>query len=310
LSEEAQTTLIGWHGISAQVPADWMLAGVGGDRKSGYLRVDYGTMARLQVKWSRRHIDLEKKRDEYIKRLRTGKRRRPSGLEVTTDVKVLSRRAKPKKELLTFAWRGAHCGMGVVWNCEVCGRAVIAQVSWPLEEEGREIAQEVLESLEDHGTGGWDAWGVDGLAFLAPTEYELEGWRRMTRYLELRLIRKEEKLKVARWGMVPLVLQHHSVPEWFELTNQRRREVRWRRFEQEIIKGHDGVAAWGQKKRIAGEARTWTARALRRRPVVEYEARAWHCPESNRLYAVEALHRGDNKDLAGVVAALPCHEEA
>lgn len=315
MATENETTLIGWQGISARVPVDWMLAGVGGDRRQGYLRVDYERVPRLQVKWAHRHIDLEKKRAEYVKRLTAGRRTfgrlragRPTGLEVNTDLRVVSKRAKPRKDILAYSWRGPQCGMGVLWNCEVCGRAIIAQVGWPIEEEGREVAQQVIESLEDHGIGGWDSWGVDGLVFLAPTEYELEGWRRMTRYLELRLLRRQEKLKVARWGMVPLVLGERTMRAWYEDSNSRRRDVWWRSEETEI-KGHDGVAAYGERRRLLGSVRTWTARALRRSPAVEFEARAWHCPESNRLYLVEALYGGEGEALHGAVESVMCHEE-
>ncbi len=309
MRQEEHTTLIGWQGISARVPADWTLAGVGGDRRSGYLRVDYERTARLQVKWARRHIDLEKKRAEYMKRLTVGKRRRPTGLEVTADIRAVSKRAKPKKELLTYGWRGDHCGLGVLWNCDVCDRAVIAQVGWPIEEEGREVAQEVLESLEDHGIGGWDTWGVDGLVFLAPTEHELDGWRRMTRYLELRLVRNEEKLKVARWGMVPLVLGKRTVQQWYDEENARRRDVVWTSAEEEI-KGHEGVVARGVRRRVAGGIRTRAARALGRKPAVEFEARAWHCPESNRLYLLEALYGDVGDALYGAAESIVCHQEA
>ncbi|HUU55139.1 MAG TPA: hypothetical protein VMY87_09510 [Armatimonadota bacterium] len=309
MRQEADTTFVGWHGISARVPAEWTLAAVGGDRRSGYIRVDHERMPRLQVKWSRKHIDLEQKREEYIKRLTVGKRRRATGLEVTTDVKVLSKRSKPKKELVTFAWRGSHCGMGAIWNCEVCGRALIAQVGWPIEEEGREVAQEVLESLDDHGIGGWDTWGVDGLVFLAPTDFELQGWKRMTRYLDLKLVRNQEKLMVARWGMVPLVLGDRSVQAWFEEENRRRRDVAWQVGEA-TIRGHEGVRAWGERRRIAGSLRTGLARALKRSPVVQFEARAWHCPESNRLYLVESLHDGKGGALQGAVESILCHEES
>jgi hypothetical protein len=308
LSREVETAVIGWQGISARVPAEWTLAGVGGDRRQGYLRVDYEGMPRLQVKWARRHIDLEKKRAEYVKRLTVGRRRRPTGVEVTTDVRVVSKRAKPGKDIVSYGWRGAHCGVGLLWNCEVCGRAVIAQVGWPIAEEGRETGQNVLESLDDHGIGGWETWGVEGLAFLTPQEYELEGWRRMTRYLELRLLRGREKLKVARWGMVPLVLKERSVQAWYEEANLRRRDVSWV-SEEEQIKGHDGVAATGQRRRLAGGMRTGLARALRRSPAVEFEARAWHCPESNRLYLVEALYGGEGEALHGAVESIMCHEE-
>lgn len=302
------TTFIGWQGVSLRVPAEWTLSGVGGERKSGYLRVDYEQLPRLQVKWSGKHIDLEKKRAEYVKRLTIGKRRKPTGLEVTTDVKVISKRSKPKKDLLTFAWRGQHCGMGVLWNCEVCGRALIAQVSWPLTEEGRETAQSVLESLDDHSAGGWDAWGVDGLVFLAPEEFGLSGWKRMTRYIELRLAEKDETLKIARWGLVPLVLGERSVAEWCRDLFAQRREVRWDGEEREI-KGHEGFRAWGEKKRLAGWLRTGLARTIGRSPAVKFEARAWHCPDSNRLFLVEGLYGKDSGALQGVAESIVCHRE-
>ena len=302
------TTFIGWQGVSVRVPAEWTLSGVGGERKSGYLRVDYEQMPRLQVKWSGKHIDLEKRRAEYVKRLTVGKRRKPTGLEVTMDVKVISKRSKPKKDLVTFAWRGQHCGMGVLWNCEVCGRALIAQVGWPLNEEGRETAQSVLESLEDHSVGGWDAWGVDGLVFLAPDGFELSGWKRMTRYLELQLAGKDETLKVARWGLVPLVLGERSVAQWCRDLLGQRRDVRWEGEEREI-KGHDGFRAWGEKRRLAGSVRTGLARAVRLSPMVSFEARAWHCPESNRLYLVEGLHGKNAEALHGATESIVCHTE-
>ncbi len=303
-----ETTFIGWHGISARVPAEWSLAAVGGDRRSGYLRVDYEGTPRLQVKWSRKHIDLEKKREEYCRRLTVGKRRRPTGLEVSHSVRVVSKRAKPKKDILTFAWRGAHCGMGLLWNCETCGRAVIAQAGWPKEEEGRETAQAVLQSLDDHGIDGWDTWGVDGLVFLAPSEYEMEGWKRMTRYLEVRLLRNDEKLKAARWGLVPLVLGERTLEEWFRDAFGRRRDVAWEGRAQEI-KGHEGFVARGERKRLAGGIRTRAARAVRRPPAVVFEAHAWHCPESNRLYMVEAVHRGEGEAVQGAVDSILCHQE-
>jgi len=308
LKRDEERTFIGWQGISVRVPSDWTLGAVGGDRKSGYLRVDDAYVPRLQVKWSSKHIDLERKRKEYVKRLTVGKRKRPTGLEVKTDIKVISKRGKPKKELLTYAWRGRQCGMGVLWNCEVCGRALIAQVSWRPEEEGRGLAQEVLQSLDDHGIGGWDTWAADGLVYLAPSEFGLEGWKRMTRYLEMRLERDGETLKVARWGMVPLVLGERTVREWFEDENRRRRDVRWRAEECEI-KGHEGIMVRGEKRRLAGGVRKRAAEIVRRSPAVYFDARAWHCPVSNRLYLVENLHGREGEIVSGVLDSIICHEE-
>lgn len=292
-----------------KVPKDWTLGAVGGDRKQGYLRVDDERMPRLQLKWSQGRIDLEKKRAEYAKKLTVGKRKRPTGLTVDLEAKVISQRSKPKKDMVTFAWRGPQCGMGVLWNCEVCKRALIAQVSWHQPERMHDVARQVLESIDDHAIGGWEVWGVDGFGFLAPEGYSLAKWKRMTRYVELDLTTsREATIKAARWGMVPLVLSGRTLREWYQDENQRRRDVRWQSQEMEI-KGHPGVAVWGERRRLAGGLRKAAARIVRRKPAVHFAGCAWHCPDANRLYLVESIHPDQGDVLKGVVDSITCHEE-
>lgn len=319
MAKAQETTLVGWHGISVRVPVDWALAAVGGDDKTGYLRVDDQRMPRLQVKWSKGHINLRRKREEYAKRLTFAKRRLPgrkkrTGLEVDADARVLSHRSKPKKELAGFAWRGRHCGMGILWNCEVCNRAVIAQVSWLPEEQLHETAREVLGSLEDHGTEGWRWWGLDGLSFLAPEGYLVQRQRRLSRHLELRLGTNQARVTVARWGMVELVLEGRTLAEWFAERNRGRKDVvpglpRWQTKELDI-KGHKGLAAWGELRRMAGGVRKAVGRALRRPAPLTWAACAWHCPEANRLYLVESVEPEQGEVLKGVVDSVICHPAA
>jgi hypothetical protein len=301
-----QTTPIGWQGITLRVPADWTLGAIGGDRKSGYLRVDDESMPRVQLKWSQGHINLERKLAEYAKRLTVGKRKRPTGLHVDTEARVISQRSKPRKDLRTFAWRGPQCGMGLLWNCEVCKRAVIAQVSWQRQEQLHEVAREVLASLEDHGTRGWEMWAMDGMAFLVPEGYGLEKWKRMTRYLELTLTRQRALIRVARWGMVPLVLGNRTLLEWYQDQNRGRRDVNWQAQEMEV-KGHPAVAAWGERWRLLGRLRKGAARLLRRPPTINFAACAWHCRESNRIYMAEAIYGREEEILKGVVDSIICH---
>jgi hypothetical protein len=300
---------IGWQGIFARVPDDWKLGAVGGDGKSGYLRVDDERMPRLQIRWTASRIDLQKKREEYAKRLERGKRRRPTGLVVDREAKVLSARSKPKKDLLGFAWRGPQCGMGVLWNCEVCGRGLIAQVSWAPEERLHDVARAVLGSIEDHDEGGWRAWALDGIAFLVPDTYQLGKWRWLTGYLEMNFQQGRRKLKVARWGMVPQLLGGASLSEWYRRHSAARREVR-PRTQEVVLKGHDGVAAWGGVRGLGTMLRSLAVRAIRRQPVNQFAAVVWHCPESNRLYQVEAVDSSDAATLDGVVESITCHQEA
>jgi hypothetical protein len=309
LADDGRTTLIGWHGIFVRVPSDWKLGAVGGDGKSGYLRVDDERMPRLQLRWTAGRIDLKKKREEYAKRLERGRRRRPTGLVVDLDAKVLSARSKPKKDMLGFAWRGAQCGMGVLWNCETCGRGLIAQVSWAPEERMHEVAREVLASLEDHDEGGWRAWALDGLAFLAPQTYQLGKWRWLTGYLEMNFQEGRRMLKVARWGMVPQLLGGASLDEWYRRQSAGRRDIR-PQAEGVVIKDHEGVAAWGALRGLGVAVRALALRAIRRKPVNQFAAVAWHCPESNRLYQVETIDAGEGTTLEGVVESIACHREA
>ncbi len=308
MAKRIDKTPLGWQGLSVLLPSDWKLGAVGGGARDGYLRVDDERRPRLQVKWAPSHFDLAKKRDEYVTRLRGGKRK-PSGLEVDLEARVLSGRSKPKKKLLSFAWRGPQCGMGVLWNCEVCGRGLIAQVTWDPEERLHDLAQEVLASLEDHDEGGWRIWGLDGLTFQAPSSYVLGKWRWLTGYLELNLAQEPRTLRVARWGIVSRILGGRSLSEWYKSENWRRRDVAFDVREMEI-KGHEGIAIWGTVAGLKPRLRVLKERALRRPPVSQFAGVAWHCPESNRLYLVETLDAGEGQALQGVVQSLACHEES
>jgi hypothetical protein len=309
LAHDTEKTPLGWQGIFALLPADWKLGAVSGGARDGYLRIDDERMPRLQIKWVPSHIDLEKKRDEYVKRLSGGKRKRPTGLEVDLEAHFLSARSKPKKKLLTFAWRGSQCGMGVLWNCEVCRRGLIAQVTWSPEERLHDTAQEVLASLEDHDEeGGWRVWALDGMGFLAPSGFELAKWRWLTGYLEFNLAQGRRTIKVARWGIVSRILGNRTLSEWYKGENWKRKDVGFRVQEMEI-KGHDGLAIWGDVSGLKPRLRALAERAIRRKPVTKFAGCAWHCPESNRLYLVETVDAGEGTALQGVAESVLCHPE-
>ena len=45
-------TTFGWAGITLSIPDSWEIAGISGDQKAGYLRLDDENMPRLELKWS------------------------------------------------------------------------------------------------------------------------------------------------------------------------------------------------------------------------------------------------------------------
>ena len=66
-------TTFGWAGITLSIPDSWEIAGISGDQKAGYLRLDDENMPRLELKWSeskRKKNDLHAVLDEYFKLVR------------------------------------------------------------------------------------------------------------------------------------------------------------------------------------------------------------------------------------------------
>jgi hypothetical protein len=112
--------------------------------------------------------------------------------------------------------------------------------------------------------------------------------------------------------MVPLVLGDRTVQQWYEEVNRQRRDVSWA-SEPAQIKGHEGMMARGEVRVWSVKRAGWSLMRLAARsalhPPTRFEARAWHCPESNRLYLVEALEAPGGETLEGVVESITCHEE-
>src|SRR5947207_11619200 len=80
-SSQASPTLVGWHGITFQLPPEWNVTGFSLDRADGYLKIDSpGTMF-AQVRW----MDPRAARPRTVGDLlfRLWKRRRPSEQEST-----------------------------------------------------------------------------------------------------------------------------------------------------------------------------------------------------------------------------------
>jgi hypothetical protein len=298
--------LVGWQGITARVPADWNIGAIGGDRKAGYLRMDGPEMPRLEVKWSEASVDTERALDKYLKGLIKGSRRRPQ-IKVERGVRLISRRARPDKRLSCFAWRGPQQAYGVIWRCQVCKRTVIAQVLGRNGEDIEPLAREVLLTLEDHSKDDCDTWSVYDLVCRVPQDFVLENQKLMAGLVELSFLRGRQRLRVRRLGMAEIVLGEAPVVEWARIDVNKRKEV-WCDGEPIEFKGHQAARLAGERRRFLGFLRTPAERLLRRKNAVQFSALVWHCLPSKHLYAVEALHDGDDAVVNRVAESVACHE--
>jgi len=306
----------GWQGISGLVPPEWNLGAIGGDYKRGYLRLDDLEHPRLEVKWSRQAVDLFRVREKYLRALARPRGKIPGlgrrGAEVNREARIVSNRAKPSKRVLGFSWQDGKGfkGAGLVWDCRVCGRTLFGQVRGYGEEEAVGLARKVFASLEDHGEEGRLLWALYGMECLVPESYLLTGQSLMAGYLELDFQEGGRSLRVSRWGLAANLLAEQSLKEWFETTAAgSRSEFLWEARDT-IVKGHTGLETEGETRRPAARLAKGLCGLLPWRkagPAPDAAGRVWHCPESNRIYLVEGLHRPEAETVEEVVSSLRCH---
>lgn len=288
------------------MPADWTLGAIGGDHKSGYARLDDANMPRLELKWSEAEVNLDRALDKYLARL--GRKSRRAEIRIDDKARVISRRSKPDKRLRGFSWSGRERGCGVIWRCNHCRRTVIAQVILPPRERDESLARRILTSLEDHGTDGRATWALYGIQFAAPEGFRLERQKLMAGYLELAFTAgKRRTLRVCRWGMADVALAERDLQHWYEVNQVRRRDVVWD-CEPLEVKGHDGLRVFGHRRRFLHRLRRAAERWSRLRIASDFAGRVWHCPQSNRIYNVEAVHHDNAQLVADVVESVACHE--
>lgn len=298
--------LVGWQGVTARTPADWNLGALGGDVRSGYLRVDDEHMPRLEIKWSYGKVDTNKVLTRYLGQL--GKKtRRSSQMVVQRDTHLVSNRLQPGRSLQCFSWQGdrqqAH---GLIWRCQGCQRTVIAQVLGPRQQDLAPLARAVLASLNDHDREGWYTWSLYGLAVDIPKEYELTRQQLMSGYLDLQFERGKRRLRVTRWGMAQLALRDRSLVHWVEVEHVKRRDVHW---QAHALEGEEHPAALlaGERRRPLHWPRKQVARLLRVRAPIIFSGKVWHCAPSNRLFSVEEIHAAGEEHWPQVAGSIRCH---
>jgi hypothetical protein len=307
----------GWQGISCRVPEAWNLRALGGDHDKGHLRLEDGEHLRLELKWSQKKVDIEHSLEKYLKSLgkpQRDKRGKAAPLVIKPGIKIVSRRSHPDKEALGFSWQGGEMnGAGLIWQCATCGRTLIGQVRGYGGEDAGRLAKELFSEMEDHAQEGRQRWALYGLSCEIPEAFKLSGQNLRSGYLELDFSRGKETLRVRRWGPAAALLAENSLKQWLErFLAGRRREIRWRLTPEEI-KQHAGEKLTGSSRSLLGRWAFGLTQGLQK--IIRRNAsrpgyglgKAWHCPESNRIYLVDMLLPREATTLGEVVGSVACH---
>jgi hypothetical protein len=309
--------LAGWQGLTVEIPDGWEIAAITNEPQGGYIRWDDGNMPRLEIKWSQQsgYVDLNRVIDKYLADIEKQQKKSGAELRIEREVSLISKRKRKRAGVKCFRWTGGTVAHGAAWVCKDCGRTILAQVHTPLDERpesAQELAAAVLHSITDHPADGWSLWSAYGLACWTPEDFSISSQKLMAGLIEFELERKTERIKVARWGMAKLALKGRPLQEWLgsELAKQFRKHAVEEPEEIEI-KGHEGLSITGGNLVGAQKLQRFWEHCRGRLYADRFAARAWHCPDSNKLLYVEIFVDRDNAGLVDeIVARMECHSSA
>jgi len=303
--------LIGWAGITVQVPQDWALASISVSEKEGYLRIDDRDMPRLEIKWTATpgFVDLERTVEKYLQTVKKSHKSDDHPFAVERNVRVVSKRQMQKDSLATFAWRASQQAYGAVWVCKQCDQTVIAQVlGRPDEKDLLHTAQRVISSITDHSTDGWTTWAAYGFVCQIPEDFTLAGQQLYSALLKFSFTRDLETIEVARWGMADILLRDKTLDQW--LQQELGKELkRYKPISDETqFRGHEAVAFAGTRMPPLQSLKRFALHLIGRQAPQKLLGHAWHCEATNKIFVVYGLFDAANYELADQLRdRIECH---
>ncbi len=282
----------GWQGMSAEMPADWELAGAPKthDPWEGYLRLDDANQPRLELKWSKaqRKFNLDKTANQYLKGVQKTYRKQIGNIEIRRDRRLIPKSGKyaafyENKEALFFSWKGGYRAFGAVMRCEHCCRAVMIQAIGPPSGENlRQTASRIFSSFRDHPENGLNLWTAYGFEVETPRRFRLEKTQFMNGYILMSFTDGSRRIAVERYGLADALLENASLDDWF------------RGAYRKEIKG--SVLAADPVEEMGGVYRLWDVRFPKpwersyRRPTTR--GYFWNDETTNRIYVARATGKG------------------
>ncbi len=304
---------VGWMGLTLTVPENWDLVYVKGNRFDGYLRFEEDGVLRCEIQWtlvSAGRVVLDEQVEHYVKSLEQMLRKQGKPVSVKRNVHIVSRR-QVKRNVRDFSWEAGTVGYGMMWFCEECRRALVAQVVGYEHEPVKEWARQVFLSLSDHPEGDWETWSLYGLRFEAPVGWNLSKSELVPGKIRLLFRQGEYEFAVARYGPAPVLLKGKTMEEFaIEALGKEilQRFVIHYRLEQ--LHGHEGMVMVGKDKGSSNPLRIFLRRLRTGNPFPQFRGALWECDRSNRLYLATAAIAPEHEPLwERLVQSVRCHEE-
>jgi hypothetical protein len=305
-------TPFGWQGFLLRVPTEWNPGRISGDFKSGSVRLDDAEVVRMELEWREAGGDVSISGivDRFVEGLAKDAQRKKGRLEIKRRFDLPGAGDRPSgSEQETVFWETDCRVYALVRRCAASNRIAFVRIIGRRDEDLAEVARDVLLTLEDQAPEGPRRWALYDLLCDIPPGFDLETCTLRSGHIQLRFTHGQSTLRVDRLSMAGILLKERPVQAWFEdFFNKELRDLDCT-FKPYLDQRHRGIHA-------SGNPRSRWRTILSPLPLLNVRKRlaldgcAWHCPESNKIYAVLTLYqkKEDTIPVEEVCRGVVCHK--
>lgn len=305
---------IGWMGLTLNTPENWDLVQAKGNRFNGYLRLEEDGVLRCEIQWtlvSAGRVVLDEQVEHYLKSLEQMLRKQGKPVTIHKNIHIVSRK-QVKRNVRDFMWESNTVGYGMMWFCEDCRKALVAQVIGYEHEPVKEWAKQIFLSLSDHAEGDWEVWSVYGLEFEAPKGWNISKSEIMPGKIRFLFRQGEYELSLGRYGPASVLLKGKRLEEFTVETLGKETVERFNiHYRIETLHNHEGMVLVGKDKRSNNPLHVFLRRLRTGNPFPLFRGWLWQCERSNRIYTVVGTIAPEHEHLWEHMArSVRCHEES
>jgi len=293
----------GWQGIRLDIPSDWALSRVQGERKKGSVQIADEYAVRAEVRWEsvkKVSAPMEDVVDGFVEQMRK-RAGRKARIEITRNVSIPG---PDGLEYEALRCSGDVRSMWLLARCSDCRRVIgVNLLPRPGKSVSRELAAAVFASLAAHTDDELDLWDMFDLRFKLTSAMRLKKFDLRTGCLELGFSDGTREYYVKRLGLAEIVLRKTTVADWFQSSEAKLLKAYAYEAYSAEVHGHEATRLLG-KLSLSRRVRKAAVRG------VFYHGYAWHCPQQNKIYVMRATTR-DEEDEAFEqhVQMLQCHQD-